>query len=318
MSKIKDSKNVYHYSSYGLKIASPYKLDLLLSYQNEDRATIVNDPLIPSISLKTTLADKCFEQFDLSQWNINIKLDGFSFDYEKTPQLIYHKDNHFIELSKYYLQHPKTQALLCRQLLPVSVYQGAFGIHASAIVLNDKAIAFGGTSGRGKTTLLTALIAHDEASFLTDDSLAIWPNAMVHPGPTFYQVKNKNTLHGQPKEIIQVKNTYQQACPLTDYVVLAGNDDFQLKQLSEADALVTLMNSRMFVAEHMNVWPMNEKSRSQNKQANEQTKLHQIEFIRAAQLIKKIRVWHFTYPKKMQQLEHISQQFIQHFHSLTS
>ena len=65
------------------------------------------------------------------------------------------------------------ERLFLAQVLPLAaVLQGLEVFHASAVVLGDRAIAFVGSSGVGKTSTAAHLVARG-AEFLTDDVLAL-------------------------------------------------------------------------------------------------------------------------------------------------
>ena len=74
---------------------------------------------------------------------------------------------------------------LCAQALPLAAtLQGIELLHASAVAIDGRAIAFVAASGTGKTSLAFALLARG-AALLTDDVLALEPTragVMAHPG----------------------------------------------------------------------------------------------------------------------------------------
>ncbi len=75
--------------------------------------------------------------------------------------------------------------LLHNQIFPLAwSHQGKQVLHASAVIINDKAIAFLGQSGRGKSTLATSF-ATSGCPFLSDDSLVVTESGngfIVPPG----------------------------------------------------------------------------------------------------------------------------------------
>ena len=75
--------------------------------------------------------------------------------------------------------------LLHNQIIPLArSHQGKQVLHASAVMINDKAIAFLGQSGRGKSTLATSF-ATSGYPFLSDDSLVVTESGngfIVPPG----------------------------------------------------------------------------------------------------------------------------------------
>lgn len=78
------------------------------------------------------------------------------------------------------------QRLFFAQALPLAaLLQGLEPVHASAVVLEDSAVAFTAASGSGKSSLAAHLVARG-AGFLTDDVLALEASpdgAVAHPGP---------------------------------------------------------------------------------------------------------------------------------------
>lgn len=75
--------------------------------------------------------------------------------------------------------------LYVNQVLPMVLSKrGKLVFHASAVSINDSAVAFVGVSGRGKSTL-AASFASNGFRFLADDALVLEPNHdgyLVHPG----------------------------------------------------------------------------------------------------------------------------------------
>jgi hypothetical protein len=59
--------------------------------------------------------------------------------------------------------------------------QGLVAIHANAVCLAGHAVAFVGTSGKGKSTL-SAYCASQGAGFITDDVLIVDSDGLTHPG----------------------------------------------------------------------------------------------------------------------------------------
>lgn len=78
------------------------------------------------------------------------------------------------------------QHLLQNQVLPLALSrQGRMVLHASAVVVEGRALAFVGVSGRGKSTLAAAFAAQG-CPFLTDDGLQLQQvqgQVQVVPGP---------------------------------------------------------------------------------------------------------------------------------------
>lgn len=71
--------------------------------------------------------------------------------------------------------------LFINQVMPLVIgrQEGKLAFHASAVVLEQGAIAFLGESGRGKSTLAAAFVAQGH-SFLTDDCLIVSRRGGVH------------------------------------------------------------------------------------------------------------------------------------------
>lgn len=84
------------------------------------------------------------------------------------------------------------QRFLVGRVLPwASVLRGYEAFHASAVALGDRAVAFVGPTGWGKTSLALRLVA-DGAGFITDDVLAIeayGDGLRVHPGASVASVR---------------------------------------------------------------------------------------------------------------------------------
>ncbi|MCP9485219.1 MAG: hypothetical protein MSC30_05135 [Gaiellaceae bacterium MAG52_C11] len=78
------------------------------------------------------------------------------------------------------------QRLFFAQTLPLAAaLQGLEVLHASAVGIGGRAVAFTAASGTGKSSLAAHLVAAG-ATFLTDDVLALEPGpdgALAHPGP---------------------------------------------------------------------------------------------------------------------------------------
>jgi hypothetical protein len=93
------------------------------------------------------------------------------------------------------------QRLLFAQVLPLAAsLQGFHVAHASAVALEDRAVAFVAPSGTGKTSVAAHLVARG-ATFLTDDALAIEPAAqgsLAHPGASVVSVR-RNELQAMQR-----------------------------------------------------------------------------------------------------------------------
>lgn len=87
-----------------------------------------------------------------------------------------------------------TELLLFGRTLPlVATLLGLELLHASAVVLGDRAVAFVGESGAGKSSIVAHLVAQG-AGFLADDVLAIERGATItraHPGPRLLKIPRR-------------------------------------------------------------------------------------------------------------------------------
>ena len=85
------------------------------------------------------------------------------------------------------------QRYLIGQALPLAaVLQGLEVLHASAVVVDGRAVAFAGASFAGKTTLAMALVGSG-ADLLCDDVLALErtdEGLLAHPGPAVVNVRH--------------------------------------------------------------------------------------------------------------------------------
>lgn len=95
------------------------------------------------------------------------------------------------------------QRLFFAQVVPVAAAaQGLDLLHASAIELEGRAVAFTGASGIGKTSLTAQLVARGHG-FVTDDVLAVETDGatlLAHPGP--------GLVHVDPRELGPTAGTH--------------------------------------------------------------------------------------------------------------
>lgn len=93
----------------------------------------------------------------------------------------------------------KVERVLVAQALPLSAsLQGLEVLHASAVVVDGRAIGLLGASGGGKTTLATQLIVRGHSMF-TDDALALAANeegVLAFPGPTILHLDPTRAVSG--------------------------------------------------------------------------------------------------------------------------
>jgi hypothetical protein len=94
-----------------------------------------------------------------------------------------------------------TRFLFANQVMPLALSrQGTLVFHASAVEIDDQAVAFMGESGRGKSTL-AASFATNGFRFLTDDGLVVesmegqWRIAPSHPSIRLWEDSQEALLH---------------------------------------------------------------------------------------------------------------------------
>ena len=84
------------------------------------------------------------------------------------------------------------QRLLTAQVLPIAALaQGLDLLHASAVSVDGRVLAFSGASGTGKTTLAARLVLAG-ATFVSDDVLALertGDGLLAHPGPPLLNLR---------------------------------------------------------------------------------------------------------------------------------
>lgn len=95
----------------------------------------------------------------------------------------------------------RAQRFLGGQVLPfAAVLQGLEAFHASAVVLDGRALAIVAASGVGKTTAALALVERG-LPFLDDDVLVLDEGLLAHPGPALANVGEERVpvrRHEQP------------------------------------------------------------------------------------------------------------------------
>ena len=142
-----------------------------------------------------------------------------------------------------FISHPgiihdlKIQALFCKVGLSMAgLFQGGFVLHASAVTAGGRTIAFMGSSGRGKTTILEALLDRG-CGFIADDILLVWPGCMVSAGPLYINRCAGGESHGNEKQIHHISPGEEGELRLTDIVWLEGNGQFELMEASPAECV---------------------------------------------------------------------------------
>jgi hypothetical protein len=87
------------------------------------------------------------------------------------------------------------QRLLTAQVLPIAALSQRMELfHASAVAVDDRALAIAGGSGSGKTTLAAQLMLAG-ATFVCDDALAVEEtraDVIAHPGPALMNLRDSS------------------------------------------------------------------------------------------------------------------------------
>lgn len=154
--------------------------------------------------------------------------------------------------------------LLLDQLLPrVMAHQGHLLLHASAVLIDDRAVCFVAASGVGKSTLAAMLSAHG-CPLLADDVIRIGITAdgvLVHPGYASLRLWQDSTSIVQTRQIVSVaamadysskhvfllraSECHAASSPLGALVLLAEDapdrDTPLIRKLAPAAALIRLM-----------------------------------------------------------------------------
>lgn len=135
---------------------------------------------------------------------------------------------------------------LLAQVLPLaSVLQGLELLHASAVVLEDRAFAFTGPSGAGKTSVALQLFLRG-AGWLADDVLALEvtePGVLAHAGPALVCIRHDEhqrlgreqlarlgpQLATNPKEVMHVVRPHPEPVSLAAVYFLERSDGHELR-----------------------------------------------------------------------------------------
>lgn len=140
--------------------------------------------------------------------------------------------------------------------------QGKVGIHANAVSLEGLAVAFGGISGRGKSTLST-YCASRGAGFITDDVLTVDADGFAHPGIPRLKLyphtgeslgldASEDTdykIHYHPEQL--GATLHQQPVPLGIIYLLAESPDNRIysEQLSPSQAVFEVLIHSYYASE---------------------------------------------------------------------
>jgi len=103
--------------------------------------------------------------------------------------------------------------LLPAQALPMAAtLQGFEVLHASGVVLQDRAALFAGPQGAGKSSLAAALL-HRGAALLSDDTVALEPRGdalIAHPGAALLQLRaaERDRLSARERAVLGPPETF--------------------------------------------------------------------------------------------------------------
>ena len=157
------------------------------------------------------------------------------------------------------------QRFLIGQVLPLTAaVRGCEMLHASAVCLGGKAVAFLGDSEAGKTSLATNMLLQG-AEFLADDALAIEPagnHVVAHPGPPIAAVRHAEVqrlsraslrslgvrLGSNPKEVLFRVSRYAGTVPLgAMYYIDRTSPDRDVRFEPITDPLLLISSTFNFV-----------------------------------------------------------------------
>jgi hypothetical protein len=108
--------------------------------------------------------------------------------------------------------------------------QGVFCLHASAVMLEGRAVLFIGDSGRGKSTLAARLSTYDGITRLTDDISPVHGAALLPHIPQLKLTPGTLNYAAMPERT-----------PIAAIFTLSAGDGFTAKQLTPAAAVTTLI-----------------------------------------------------------------------------
>jgi hypothetical protein len=157
------------------------------------------------------------------------------------------------------------QRFLIGQVLPLTAaVRGGETLHASAVCVGGKAIAFLGDSEAGKTSLATNMLLQG-ADFMADDALAIEAgddHVVAHPGPPIAAVRHAEVdrlsqsslqtlgvaLGSNPKEVLFRVSRYADSVPLGAlYFIDRTSPDRQVKFEPITNPLLLISSTFNFV-----------------------------------------------------------------------
>jgi hypothetical protein len=157
------------------------------------------------------------------------------------------------------------QRFLIGQVLPLTAaVRGYEMLHASAVSVGGKAVAFLGDSAAGKTSLATNMLLQG-AEFMADDAVALEGRdgrVLAHPGPPVAAVRHAEvdrlspadrrllgvSMASNPKEILFKVSRYAGASPLRAmYFIDRTSPDRQVKFEPITDPLLLMSSTFNFV-----------------------------------------------------------------------
>ena len=166
-----------------------------------------------SVSLQTlgarpqaSLPQALFHQWtfpDETKWTLFYRLDsGYLLRFPDLADFEVSRDGRTASVRPVPGVSPGTvEHLYLNQVLPLALSrQGRLVLHASAVEINGKGVAFTGESGRGKSTLATSF-ATSGARFLTDDGLQLnWRDGQCwitpsHPSVRLWEDSQEALIH---------------------------------------------------------------------------------------------------------------------------
>jgi hypothetical protein len=179
-----------------------------------------------------------------------------------------------------YLIHPSGERVVCApgrlamwgwqrfligQVLPLTAaVRGHEMLHASAVCVNGRAVAFLGDSAAGKTSLATNMLLQG-AEFMADDAVALEArdgHVLAHPGPPVAAVRHAEVdrlsrasrrslgtkLASNPKEILFRISRYSGPAPLgAMYFIDRTSPDRHVKFEPISDPLLLISSTFNFV-----------------------------------------------------------------------
>ena len=247
---------MFSYQAYGLNITSEIKLPELITGGNGVDLTIRKGSINPPE----------LEETSIQRQGIEALFGGTMMEaYIRWPGVATFLVRNGCELIVDMEQGESTENLLSLFVLSealgiVLCQRGHFLLHASAVVVNNKAIIFAGKRGAGKSTTAAAF-AQNGYPALTDDMVVVAFDAKNKPVvlPGFPQIKIwPESVHGlgyveeempalflgSKKRVIRDVVTFpKEPIPLSNIFIIENDDEWQISQMPEAETLLCLVKS---------------------------------------------------------------------------